>query len=208
MKGSYSPVPLKLGNLKEDPKKKSQRQFHPLFTPKVREEEAERSRKDEALEWEERIRKTFEEAYAQGEKAGYEMGMKKVEPLIKRLNNYIETIESFKEEMRKETERLALELSIIISEAIILRECSLNKEVLSGMIKKALDLCEKKREVVIRVRREDAQYITTRFPSIKVIPDETLNDVGFVIESSFGDIDGTLRTQLEEIREEILRYMD
>jgi len=208
MKGSYSPVPLKLGNLKEDPKKKSLRQFHPLFSPKVREEETERPRKDEALEWEERIRKTFEEAYAQGEKAGYEMGMKKVEPLIKRLNNYIETIESFKEEMRKETERLALELSIIISEAIILRECSINKEVLSGMIKKALDLCEKKREVVIRVKREDAQYITTRFPSIKVIPDETLNDVGFVIESSFGDIDGTLRTQLEEIREEILRYLD
>ncbi len=38
----------------------------------------------ETIDVEEETRKIFEEAFAQGEKAGHEMGMKKVEPLIER----------------------------------------------------------------------------------------------------------------------------
>lgn len=205
MKDSYSLEPLKLMNLVDEEKEKIIHRFYPMF-----EEEKDggksslESQKKEALDVEEAIRKTFEEAYKQGEKAGYEMGMKKVEPVLKRLNNYIAEIEAFKKKMVKRAERLATELSFIIAEAIILKECSLDKNIVVSMIRKALDICDEKAEITIRVRSDDFPYISNLLPSIKIIPDETLRDPGFLIESSFGEIEGTIKTQLEEIKKEIL----
>jgi flagellar biosynthesis/type III secretory pathway protein FliH len=57
---------------------------------------------------------------------------------------------------------------------------------------------------VIRVRPDDAKYISSegnRF--LKIVPDDAIREPGFVIETSFGDIDGKLSTQLEELRKRI-----
>ncbi|MCX7856704.1 MAG: FliH/SctL family protein [Deltaproteobacteria bacterium] len=206
MKDSSSFTPLKLESLKGDEKKSTPLRFNPLFAEKTKEPEV-TSEVKETKDYEERVRKIFEEAYAQGEKAGYEMGMKKVEPLIKRLNSYIANIEAFKQEMVKKAEKLALELSFIIAESLILKECSVDKNAVINMVKKALDLCDKRSEVIIKVRSEDASYISTAMPSIKIVPDDTIG-LGFMIESNFGVIDGTIRTQIEEIKKEISNFIE
>ncbi len=152
---------------------------------------------------EERSRKAFEEAFIQGEKAGYEMGMKKVETAIKRLNGYISDLSFFKEELLERSKKLSTELALVFAEAIILRECDEKRETVLRMARKALDLCEERSDIVIRIRKEDADRISPDEVShLRIVKDDTLKEPGFIIETNFGDIDGRISVQLEELKKE------
>jgi flagellar biosynthesis/type III secretory pathway protein FliH len=152
-----------------------------------------------------RARTVFEDAFVQGEKAGFEMGMKKTEPLVKRLNTYIAELSSFRKELAEKTERLSVQLALMFAETIVLKECSENREILVDMARKALEICDEKGDIVIRVSREDSKYISGEMVSpLTVVADDTLKEPGFIIETSFGDIDGRISTQMEELTKKVL----
>ncbi len=154
---------------------------------------------------EEEARRVFEEAYAEGEKAGRQMGMKRVEPLVKRLGTYLAELSVFKEELVKRAENLSTELAFIFAEAIILKQCRDDHDTILRMVRKALSLCEQKSGTIIRLRREDAEHISTRELShFKIIKDDNLHEPGFVIETNFGDVDGLVSVQIEELKKEYL----
>ncbi len=159
---------------------------------------AEASREDQS-------RKAFEDAYVQGEKAGYEMGMRRVESEIKRLEKQIEEVVSFKETLAGKYEKLATEMALIFAEAVVLRECSEKKELLAGMIRKALQVCEDRGEIVIKVRTKDVERLEGLSSSyLKIMGDDTLGEPGFVIETAMGDIDGRISIQFEELKKALL----
>lgn len=151
---------------------------------------------------EEHARKIFEDAFVQGEKAGYEMGMKKVEQIVKRLNGYIAELDAFRDQLVKQSESFSIELALLFAEALVLQECSERKDLIMGMAKRAFELCEDKYNITIRVRPEDAERLSQTTTHIKIVPDDTLKEPGFIMETGFGDIDGRLSTQLEELRKE------
>ncbi|MBA4416641.1 MAG: hypothetical protein C0392_01830 [Syntrophus sp. (in: bacteria)] len=169
-------------------------------TPPVQEEVYEESIDVEAI-----ARKAFEDAFIQGEKAGYEMGMKRVEPLLKRLNHYISELAGFREELVARSEQMSINLALTFAEAIILKECEEKRAIVAEMVKKALEICEEKNDITIRVRREDTEYISSDGHGYtKVVADDTVGEPGFVIETSFGDIDGRISTQIEELKKKVL----
>jgi flagellar biosynthesis/type III secretory pathway protein FliH len=146
-------------------------------------------------------RRIFEEAFAQGEKAGYEMGLRKAEPLIARLNTYLSALDAFKQEVLGRVEGFATALALTFAEAIVLKECTEHKEITLTMIRKALETIEEKGEFLIRLPKEDAWLLSAQEPlSWRIIPDDELKEPGFIIETSFGDIDGRISKQLEELR--------
>jgi flagellar biosynthesis/type III secretory pathway protein FliH len=156
---------------------------------------------------EDQARRVFEEAYAEGEKAGYEMGMRRVESTAKRLEKHIAELLAFKEVLEERYKRLSTEISLMFAEAIVLRECSEKKDILEAMIRKALEACEDKGEIVIRVRSEDLPCIKEMASEhLRVLPDDTLKEPGFIIETSFGDIDGRISCQIEELRNMVLGH--
>jgi flagellar assembly protein FliH len=154
---------------------------------------------------EDEARKVFEDAFVQGEKAGYEMGMKKVEPLIKRLNGYMAELSSFRDDLVRKSERLSTELALTFAEAIVLKECEERREVVMEMVRRAVELCEDKGRILVKIRPEDAKHIPqAKIGSLKVVHDDTLKEPGFIIETAFGDIDGRISTQIEEMKKEFL----
>ena len=154
---------------------------------------------------EEQTRKIFEDAFVQGEKAGYEMGMKKVDPLIKRLNAYISELNTFKEELLERSQKLSAELALTFAEAIVMKECGGHREIILTMVKKAMDLCEDKNEIIIRMRKEDVDMISPEQTAhLKIVRDDTMKEPGFIIETNFGDIDGRLSVQIEELKKELI----
>jgi flagellar biosynthesis/type III secretory pathway protein FliH len=168
--------------------------------PGLREEEAPRE-----IDVEVEARRMFEEAFAQGEKAGHEMGMKKVEPLIERLNQYLGSLESFKQELLGRVERFSTLLALTFAESIVLKECTDHREVTLSMIRKALEACEERSEILVRVPKEDAWLISAHEATAwRIVPDEELKEPGFVIETRFGNIDGRISKQLEELKTEFL----
>lgn len=154
---------------------------------------------------EEQARKIFEDAFAQGEKAGHEVGMKKVEQVLKRLNSYLGELDALRSHLLKQAEEMSVKLSLIFAEALVLKECSEKREIIVNMAKRALEICEDKCDIVIRVRREDAELLTRNaLGHLKVVPDDTLKEPGFIVETGFGDIDGRISTQLAELKKEFL----
>jgi flagellar assembly protein FliH len=162
------------------------------------------------MDQETEARRVFEDAYVQGEKAGQEMGMKKVEPLLKRLTADIAAVSAFKEDLAKKAEKLAVELAIMFAESIVLKECEEKKDIVVAMAKNALQICNEKNGISIRMRRDDARHISEEaIHPLRVIPDDSLKDPGFIIETDFGDIDGTVGTQIEELKREFVHgYAD
>ncbi len=158
-----------------------------------------------ARDIEEEARRIFEDAFVQGERAGREMGMKRADPLIKRLNAYLSGFETFREELLERCERLSIDLALLFAETVTRRECEERRETVVEMAKRAMELCEEKTNITIRVRREDVQHMAGGTLShLQVIPDDALKEPGFVIETEFGEIDGTLSVQFTELRKEFL----
>lgn len=147
-------------------------------------------------------RQVFEEAYSEGEKAGFEMGMKKTEPIVERLNMYLSELESYERDLLRKAEALAFGLALTFAESIVLKQCEEHQETLLRMIKKALEICDQKGKKVIRVRPEDCKYIEQQGTGWTVLADDALKGPGFLIETDFGDVDGRISTQLEELKRE------
>lgn len=171
-------------------------------------EDKQHLRNDQDIEAE--TRRIFEDAFKEGEKAGFDMGMKKIEALARRLNQDLSALSAFKKELLDKTEKLSVELALIFAEAVVLKECENNRDIIIEMAKKALDICEEKQGITIRIRRDDFKFISEEvINSLKIVSDDTLKEPGFIIESNFGDIDGTISVQIEEIKKEFLKeYAD
>ncbi len=153
---------------------------------------------------EEQARKIFEDAFIQGEKADMNKD-EKVEQIVKRLNSYLAELDIFRDRLLKQAESFSVELALVFAEALVLQECSEKEGLIMGMAKRAFEICEDKYNIVIRVRPEDAEYLSQNSTShIKIVTDDTLKEPGFIVETGFGDIDGRLSTQLEELRKEFL----
>lgn len=194
-----------LYDLNEETQEEECSEFVKYFDEQESPGESGNKQRPQAVNVEEEARRVFEEAFVQGEKAGYEMGMKKVEPLIKRLNGFMLELTLFKEELVKRAENLSTELAFVFAETIILRECREHRDTILQMIKKALSLCEERSGATIRMRREDAEYISGEaLNHFKIIRDDNIHEPGFVIETNFGDIDGRVSVQIEELRKEFL----
>jgi flagellar biosynthesis/type III secretory pathway protein FliH len=159
----------------------------------------------EPVDVEAETRRIFEEAFAQGEKAGHEMGMKKIEPLIEKLNQYLASFDNIKQELLARVERFATVLALTFAESIVLKECAEHREVTLTMIRKALEACEERGECLVRLPKDDAWVISAQGATAwKLLPDEELKEPGFVIETNFGDIDGRISKQFEELKKEFL----
>lgn len=174
-------------------------------TPEEELQEPHEKQLDQPIDLEREARRVFEEAFAQGEKAGQEMGMKKVEPLIERLNQYLSSFESFKQELLGRVERFATLLALMFAESIVMKEVTDHREVTLSMIRKALEGCEERGEWLIRLPKEDAWMISAQGTTAwRIVPDEELKEPGFIIETNFGVVDGRISKQLEELKKEFL----
>jgi flagellar assembly protein FliH len=194
--------PFAFDNLNEGPQEYVQSEFTTYFDEKEHNPHQPTARAESA---EDHARKAFEDAFVEGEKAGFEMGMKKVDSIVKRLNGYISELSFFREELLEKSRKLSTELALAFAEAIILRECEERRETVLRMAKKALALCEDRNELTIRIRKEDAGYFSPDEVShLKIIKDDTLKEPGFIIETNFGDIDGRVSIQIDELKKEYI----
>ena len=202
-------MPFTFSDLSAECEEPSGAGFVSLFSRPVA-EAPEEPEKEEVVETpqpspEDQARKAFEDAYVEGEKAGYEMGMRRVDSLAKRLEKHIAELTSFRKDLEERYGKLAVDLALMFTEAIVLKECEEKREILGAMVRKALEACEDRDEIVVRVRTEDFQYVKDAASTrLRVVVDDTLNEPGFVVETSVGDIDGRISSQIGELKNTLL----
>lgn len=151
----------------------------------------------------------YEKGFAQGEKDGLELGEKKATKVIENIENLLIEVSHQKKEMIKQYEREILELMFAVVKKIIHRQIKTDEQVVKDTIFEAVHFAAKKSQIIVKVNPEDFDYVERLRPeffskfkelkSIMVTSDPSITRGGCFCETSYGDVDARIETQLEKI---------
>jgi flagellar assembly protein FliH len=152
-------------------------------------------------------------AYGEGREEGFKEGQEEVTRLVERLHAMLNAASDKRQELLNNTEKQIVDLVLLISRKVVKVISESEKKVVIENVKQALEKVKGETEITIKVNTQDLN-LTTRnkkqfigaVESLKQVTIEEDNRVepgGCVIETSFGDIDAHIQTQLDIIEERI-----
>jgi flagellar assembly protein FliH len=102
------------------------------------------------------------------------------------------------------TERQIVQLTIAIAERIVQREIAVDRMLLVGMARAALDRVGLRATATIRLHPEDYQAISAGAPfagdaAIRIVADPAVEACGCIVESELGTIDAAPDAQFREL---------
>ena len=145
-------------------------------------------------------------------KEGYKVGIESAQQDIGHLKNVIQNFMNSKNEVFEFIAPDILEISIDIARKIVKKEISQDPELILGTILDVLKTISKEEpRINIRVNPSQIGIAKENIPQItesiglesktNVIPDDTIETGGCIIQTSNGIVDATIDTQLEIIKE-------
>ncbi len=96
-------------------------------------------------------REAYEIGFESGQKAGFEMGEQKALLLIQRLEKAISDLSELRNKELKAIEQQVLQLSVAIAKRIVLKELSINPDIIANIIKEALMRLQRTGQIRIRM---------------------------------------------------------
>jgi len=158
-------------------------------------------------------REAYEKGFAQGEKDGLELGEKKAIKVIENIERLFLEINRLKKEMLNQYEKGTLEIIFAIAEKIIHHEIRSDEKLIKDTVLKTLHLAAEKSKTMLRVNPEDFDYVERLRPeffaeikdlkSITVTSDPSITRGGCLLETSYGDVDARIETQLDKIHQSL-----
>ncbi|OEU46828.1 MAG: hypothetical protein BBJ60_09870 [Desulfobacterales bacterium S7086C20] len=156
-------------------------------------------------------RDAYEKGFAQGEKDGLEIGGKRVDKILEKIEQVLQEVVKYKETFMVKCEKEALDLIRRIAEKVVHGLARVDHEIVRKTIFEAFRLVADCSEVTVRISQEDMDYVKELRPeffdringlkSITMESDPSITPGGCYLETAFGDVDGRLETQLEKIAE-------
>ena len=160
----------------------------------------------------------YEKGFAQGEKDGLEMGIKKNEKIIENINGILEELVDAKGNIIKKYEGEILRLIDCIARKVVETAVSINFGPVRETILKALRLAIDSSELTARVSPDDFDYVKEIKPdffekinglkTMTIISDASISRGGCYVETHFGDIDARLEKQLDRISDAIRKAFE
>jgi flagellar assembly protein FliH len=156
-------------------------------------------------ESEARARAAYNQGLAAGEAAAQQRAQQKLDPVLHGLNSMIAELASLRKRVRAEAEDDAVKLSIAIARRVLYRELSTDPEAILGLVIAAFQKLNVRETHRLRVSPPDAammQEHRTKLqipPGLEISPDASLAAGSAIFETSRGDLDASIETQLAEI---------
>ncbi len=160
-------------------------------------------------------REAFENGFASGEKAGFEVGEQKAAVLLDRLEKLFREIYSLKEKVLSELEPQLVLLAIGLARRILKEELKVNPEIIDQMVKEAVKEISPIGPITIRLnpllyerlnkKKKEFQEI---FPDLIFEMDMKAPDDGAVVSNSFQEIQTDLDFQLSNVVEELRSQLE
>ena len=151
--------------------------------------------------------------FERSKQEGMEAGKKEVEVKI---NEALQTLNQAvieRKKIIKDSENEILRISLKVAEQIIRSEVSLHRDVCLNIVSEAIMRISDREQVIVRVNREDAEYIKRYkdrlsgildgVKSFSVIEDSTIEPGGCIVETNLGYVDARISTKLKSIEEAI-----
>jgi len=174
---------------------------------------------DTALKDREREEPAYRQGFADGkaqglndgEQAGYERGIQKIEPLINSINEALIQLNAIRKETYHQIEKEVVELSLAIAQKIICREIATDQETVLGITRQALAKVDDPGKITIKMNPSDLQFInetkyqlselTADLNSVEFEAEESIQSGGCIIETELGEIDARIEKQLQAVAE-------
>jgi flagellar assembly protein FliH len=121
------------------------------------------------------------------------------------LNTMIAELASLRKRVRAEAEDDAVKLAIAIARRVLYRELATDPEAILGLVKAAFSKLNARETHRLRVSPADAAVIQEYRaklqipPGLEIVPDGSLTPGSAIFETSRGDLDASIETQLSEI---------
>jgi len=160
-------------------------------------------------------RQAYDEAFAKGEAAGLEEGRKQSREIIERLEGIATQVETAWTNLIETHESRIIELITCVVEKVVYGQAALDQDMVKRAIIEALRVVPEPVNVQISVNPKDYEYIDTvkedffshvkALKDVSVTPDPAIHQGGCNVRTRFGEVDATLESRLEAIRECLLK---
>lgn len=162
----------------------------------------------EALEME-----AYNQGMAKGQEEGRKIVTKKIEPLFDTLRNAIAELAQLRLSMVENHGKELLEMVFLIAEKIIHRSIQTSPDIVLDTVRAASRHLMETDEIHLRLHPSDFEYIREIETSLSgklsgkkgfhIVEDSTIERGGVIIETEFGEIDATIRSQIEHMKEAV-----
>jgi len=142
---------------------------------------------------------------------GIDEGRHKVENTIKEALSTLNEAVKERKKIIKDAESEILRLAIKSAEQIIRSEVSLHRDVCLNIVSDAINRVSDREQVIVRVNREDAEYIkrykeklsgiVDGIKSFSILEDSQIEPGGCIIETNLGYVDARISTKLHAIED-------
>ncbi|WP_239617037.1 flagellar assembly protein FliH [Cohnella mopanensis] len=172
-------------------------------------------REEDATLREETSRQGYDEGFVAGSRQAEEDLKEQWSSRLHEAQAIVEHAYVAKEAVITEGEAFLVELSCSIAEKIINRKLSKAPEMSMKLFEKALARRREQGVIVlcvapsqfayVQAAREELVVVLDAQAELQIVPDATIKDGGCIVRSAFGSIDARVDTQLESIREQLLK---
>ena len=156
-------------------------------------------------EAEARTRAAYNQGLAAGEAAALQRMQQKLDPVLSGLNAMIAELASSRKRVRAEAEDDAVKLAIAIARRVLYRELATDPEAILGLVKAAFSKLNARETHRLRVSPSDAAAIQEHRaklqlpPALEIASDGSLTPGSAIFETTRGELDASVDTQLSEI---------
>ncbi len=155
-------------------------------------------------------REAFAKGYEQGERAGLEAAGKRGEAMLRRLSETLAELTSLRASMIRQTETQIVELALAVARRVVLREVTLDRNLLIAIVRVALDRLGESARVTVRLHPEEfeatgaARVAEFAGTDIAFVSDARVGRGGCRVESDMGMLDAGVEAQIQEIARALL----
>ncbi len=165
-------------------------------------------------------REAYDRGFAQGEKDGFELGQKRAGTIFHQLQKLFSEIAKQREDLYQAYTREMLQLVFCLTRKILQQDLPLPEPVIHKTLQAAFRYVKEQRKVHLRLNPNDYEHLLARpellpfaqepngAEGVKMVADPTITRGGCYLETSRGDIDATLESQLDQIASLIWEKVD
>lgn len=145
------------------------------------------------------------QARAEGEASGIQRANQRLEPILADLGAVLQELSQTRPRLRAELEEDTVKLALVIARRVLHRELTTDPEAILGLVKAAFHKLNAREAHRLRLAPRDAAVLEEyraglNLPgALEIAGDASLPRGGVVFETSRGELDASVDTQLSEI---------
>ena len=153
----------------------------------------------------------YNEGIDKGQAEGRKMAVKKIEPLFDTFRNAIDELSNMRQSIVETHQDQLLEIVFLITEKIIHRSIQLNPDIILDTVRAASSHLMETDDIRLRLHPSDFEYIRdienilgkklSGRKQLHVIEDTSIDRGGIIIDTEFGEIDATIRSQIDHMKD-------